>query len=446
MKPADYAQLAIYVGSLLLLTPLLGSYMARALSGRIKLGQGLEKALYRLGGIDESEGQNWRDYLKSVLLFNFIGFVFLFVLQLVQANLPLNPNKLANVRWDLALNTAISFMTNTNWQSYSGETTLSYLTQMLGLTVQNFLSAATGIAVFLAFTRGLINRAGNALGNFWVDLVRSVLYILLPLSLLVALLLVGQGVVQTFTANKEITTLQGVKQILPLGPVASQVAIKQLGTNGGGYYGANSTHPLENPTPLSNFLQMLSLLLIPAGLTYTYGIMIKNKKHGWLLFLIMFLIWSGGLALSLWSEYSGAKMPVVTALEGQEVRFGVTNSLIWATATTAASNGSVNAMHSSLSPLAGAVALFNMMLGEIVFGGVGSGLYGMLLFVMMTVFLAGLMVGRTPEYLGKKLEQNEIKMVIVAILLPSLVVLLGAGLSCVLPIALAGLSNKGRTV
>ncbi len=273
--------------------------------------------------------------------------------------------------------------------------------------------------------------------------VRSLVYILIPLAVAAAIVLTGQGVVQTFASYKEITTLEGAKQTLPLGPVASQVAIKQLGTNGGGYFGANSAHPFENPTPLSNFLEMLAILLIPAALTYTYGIMIKNRKHGWLLFIIMLLIWGGGLAISLWSEYSSAAVPVVTALEGQETRFGVTNSLIWATATTAASNGSVNTMHSSLSPLAGGVALFNMMLGEIVFGGVGAGMYGMFLFVLLTVFLAGLMVGRTPEYLGKKIEQNEIKMVILAILLPSAVVLIGGGLSCVLPVALAGLANKG---
>jgi potassium-transporting ATPase potassium-binding subunit len=443
MRPADYAQIAFYLGSLLILTPLLGAYMARALTGKVRIGQRLEKLIYRLSGVVETEELSWAEYLKAVLIFNFFGLVFLFILQIIQANLPLNPFQLTNVRWDLALNTAISFMTNTNWQSYSGETTLSYLTQMLGLTAQNFLSAATGIAVFLAFTRGLTNRSVAALGNFWVDLTRSLIYILIPLSLILAVVLSGQGVVQTFSSYKEITTLQGAKQVLPLGPVASQVAIKQLGTNGGGYFGANSTHPFENPTPLSNFLQMLSLLLIPAALTYTYGIMIKNKKHGWLLFLVMLLVWGGGLAISLWSEYSTAGTATITALEGQEMRFGVTNSLIWATATTAASNGSVNAMHSSLSPLAGGVALFNMMLGEIIFGGVGSGLYGMLLFVLLTVFLAGLMVGRTPEYLGKKIEQNEIKMVILAILLPSVFVLIGAALSCVLPLALAGLANKG---
>lgn len=443
MTLADLAQIGIYIASLLILTPMLGFYMANVFEGKIKIGQRSEKTIYRICGIDENKDMDWLDYTKAVLFFNLLGFIFLFVVQIIQAKLPLNPFNLPNVKWDLAFNTAVSFMTNTNWQSYSGETTLSYLTQMLGLTVQNFLSAATGIAVFLAFTRGLINRSVSTLGNFWVDIVRSLVYILIPLSIIVAIILTGQGAVQTFAPYKEITTLQGAKQILPLGPAASQVAIKQLGTNGGGYFGANSTHPFENPTPISNFLEMLLILLIPAALTYTYGIMIKNRKHGWLLFIIMLLIWGGGLAISLWSEYSNAAVPIVTALEGQETRFGVTNSLIWATATTAASNGSVNAMHSSLSPLAGGIALFNMMLGEIIYGGVGSGMYGMLLFVLLTVFLAGLMVGRTPEYLGKKIEQNEIKMVILAVLLPSAVVLIGGGLSCVLPFALAGLANKG---
>ncbi|MDD5382618.1 MAG: potassium-transporting ATPase subunit KdpA [Candidatus Margulisbacteria bacterium] len=443
MKITDFIQIGIYIAVLVFLTPLLGTYMARVFEGRIRAGQWLEKSIYRVCGIDENEEMDWLDYTKAVLFFNLLGFIFLFLVQIFQSYLPLNLYRLPNVPWDLAFNTAMSFMTNTNWQSYSGETTLSYLTQMLGLTVQNFLSAATGIAVFLALVRGLTNRSVSALGNFWVNTVHSLVYILIPLSIIVAILLASQGVVQTFNPYKEIKSLQGEKIVLPLGPAASQIAIKQLGTNGGGYFGANSTHPFENPTPLSNFLEMLSILLIPAALTYTYGVLIKNKKHGWLLFIVMMLLWGGGLAVSLWSEYSSAAVPLVTALEGQETRFGVTNSLIWATATTAASNGSVNAMHSSLSPLAGGVALFNMMLGEIVFGGVGAGMYGMLLFVLMTVFLAGLMVGRTPEYLGKKIEQNEIKMVILAILLPSVVVLIGAGFSCVLPVALASLGNKG---
>jgi K+-transporting ATPase ATPase A chain len=447
MKTLDFLQVLIYLFALILFTPVLGSYMASVFEGRKTFARQLlgwiEKAVYRSSGIDENESMDFIGYTKALIYFNLFGFIFLFTLQMFQHRLPLNPYHLPGVKWDLAFNTAVSFVTNTNWQAYSGEVTLSYLTQMLGLTVQNFLSAATGIAVFLAFTRGLINRSASSLGNFWVDCVRSLVYVLIPLAIILSLLLAGQGVVQTFSPYKEITTLQGTKQVLPLGPAASQIAIKQLGTNGGGFFGANSAHPFENPTPFSNFLQMLSILLIPAALTYTYGSMVRNKKHGWLLFTVMLIVFAGGLALSLWSEYSSAHVPIVSALEGQEVRFGVTNSVIWSMATTVASNGSVNAMVSSLSPIAGGVALFNMMLGEIIFGGVGSGMYGMLLHVMLTVFLAGLMVGRTPEYLGKKIEGNEIKMVILGIVLPSVFVLVGSAVSCVLPIALASLGNKG---
>ena len=447
MRLADYAQVFLYIGILIALTPLLGSYMAAVFEGRKTFMSAVcgpvESTLYKLCGIDGKEEMGFMDYMKAVLWFNFFGFITLFILQMVQKFLPLNPYHLPNVGWDLSFNTAMSFTTNTNWQAYSGENTLSYLTQMIGLCVHNFTSAATGIAVFLAFTRGLINRSVSSLGNFWTDLVRSTVYVLLPLSIILAILLTGQGVVQTFAPYKHITTLQGADQILPVGPAASQIAIKQLGTNGGGFFGVNSAHPYENPTPFSNFLEMLSLLLIPAGLAYTYGVMIKNKKHGWLLFFVMLLIFAGGLALALWSEYSSAVPKVVTALEGQEVRFGVTNSVIWSVATTAVSNGSVNAMISSLSPIAGGVALFNLMLGEIIFGGVGSGMYGMLLHVMLTVFLAGLMVGRTPEYLGKKIEGNEIKMVILGILIPSVFILFGSAISCVLPIALSSLGNHG---
>ena len=447
MAAYDLIQILIFVLSLVILTPVLGSYMANVFEGKktilSPLFSWLERSIYRLCGIDERQSMGWVDYTKALLFFNVLGFVFLFVIQLLQSHLPLNPQKLPNVSWDTAFNTAVSFMTNTNWQSYAGETTMSYLVQMIGLTVQNFLSAATGIAVFLALTRGIVNRSVSGIGNFWVDTVRSLVYVFIPLSIVVSLILVSQGVVQTFSPYKDIVTLQGEKQTLPLGPVASQISIKQLGTNGGGYFNANSAHPYENPTPFTNFIEMLSILLIPAALTYTYGVLIKNKRHGWLLFFVMLFIWVAGLGIALYSEYSSAKVPIVTALEGQETRFGVVNSIIWMTATTAASNGSVNAMHSSLSPMAGGVALFNMMLGEIVFGGVGAGLYGMIIFVLLTVFLAGLMVGRTPEYMGKKIEKDEIKMVILAILLPSAFILIGGGISCALPIALASLANKG---
>jgi len=443
MKVNDYVQVILFCLVLIALTPPLGAYIANVFTGKKTFASPvlgwLETLLYRLCGIDQNEEMDWKVYTKALLFFNLLGFLFLFALQLAQKYLPLNPANLPNVAWDTAFNTAVSFVTNTNWQSYAGETTMSYLTQMLGLTVQNFLSAATGITVFLALTRGLVAKSKSSLGNFWVDMVRSLVYLLLPLSIILAVVLNAQGVVQTFSPYKEITTLQGAKQTLPLGPAASQVAIKQLGTNGGGFFNANSAHPFENPTPLSNFLEMLAILLIPAALIYAYGIMIDNRKHGWLLFFVMFALFAIGLGVALASEYS---IPG-DIHEGMETRFGITNSVIWATATTAASNGSVNAMHSSLSPLAGGVAMFNMMLGEVVFGGVGAGLYGMLHIVLLTVFLAGLMVGRTPEYLGKKIERKEVQMVILSILLPAAAILIGAGAACVLPTALTSILNKG---
>jgi potassium-transporting ATPase potassium-binding subunit len=448
MATNDIMQIIVFITALIMLTPICGSYMAYVFSGRRKILNNIfgwmEKGIYKLCRIDPSEEMNWRKYAGAVLIFNALGFLGVFFLQIAQSKLPLNPQKLSGVPWVLAFNTAVSFMTNTNWQSYAGEATLSYLTQMLGLTVQNFLSAATGIAVFLALTRGIVRKTTNTIGNFWADITRSVIYVLLPLSIVVAFILVSQGVVQTLNHYSEATTLEGAKQIIPLGPAASQIAIKQLGTNGGGFFNANGAHPFENPTPLSNFLEMLSILLIPAALAYAYGIMVKNKRHGWIIFAVMFSLWFSGLALSLYAEYMGNPLLGNAAwLEGKETRFGVVNSVLWSTSTTVASNGSVNAMHSSLSPLAGGVAMFNMMLGEIVFGGVGSGMYGMLLFILLAIFLAGLMVGRTPEYLGKKIEAKEIQMTIVGILAPSAVILVGAGVAAVLPAALSSLANKG---
>jgi K+-transporting ATPase ATPase A chain len=316
---------------------------------------------------------------------------------------------------------------------------------MLALAVQNFVSAAYAIGVFLALVRGITRKSTDLLGNFWADLVRSTIYVLLPISLVLAFVLVSQGVVQTFSANREITTLEGAKQTIPLGPAASQIAIKQLGTNGGGFFNANSAHPFENPTPMSNFLEMLALLMIPAGLVYSYGIMIKDKKHAWVLYAVMLVIWAGGLAVALYSEHDAAARLYhgMSLMEGKETRFGVTNSALWAVSTTVVSNGSVNAMHSSLSPLAGGVAMFNMHLGEIVFGGVGSGMYGMLFFVIMTVFLAGLMVGRTPEYMGKKIEKREVQMAMIGILGPGALMLIGTAVACSLPAGLSSLSAKG---
>lgn len=344
----------------------------------------------------------------------------------------------------LAFNTAISFMTNTNWQAYSGEAALSYFSQMFGLTFQNFVSAATGIGAFLALVRGLNRHSTTGLGNFWADLVRGTLYVLLPLCLILAVVLVSQGVVQNFDSYKTATTLEGTEQVLPMGPAASQVAIKQLGTNGGGFFGVNSTHPFENPTPLSNFLQLFAILIIPSALTYTFGLLVGDRRQGWAIFAAMFVLFIAGFGLSWWAEAQHNPVSGLTLnMEGKEQRFGVMNSVLWSTATTDASNGSVNAMHDSLSPIAGGVAMFNMMLGEIIFGGAGAGLYGMLMYVIVTVFIAGLMVGRTPEYLGKKIETHEIRLAIIVLIVPSAVILLGTAAACLYPTALASLANNG---
>jgi K+-transporting ATPase ATPase A chain len=393
--------------------------------------------------VDESE-MDWRRYSVAVLIFNVIGIVFVYLVQVLQHRLPLNPGGLPAVTWHSAINTAISFVTNTNWQGYSGETTMSAFTQMIALAVQNFLSAATGMAVAVALMRGMTRKTTTNLGNFWSDLVRGTVYILLPFSIVFSLILAREGVVQTFAPNVEITTLEGGKQTIPLGPAASQIAIKQLGTNGGGFFNANSAFPFENPTPLTNWFEMLAILLLPAGFALSFGEFAGSRRQGWALFAAMFVILVAALGVSLWSEFAGhPAFPGVPWMEGKETRFGITNSVIWSVFTTAASNGSVNAMHSSLTPGAGGVALFLIMLGEIVFGGLGSGLYGMLLFAVLTVFIAGLMVGRTPEYLGKKIEAREIQMAILAILLPSAVVLIGTAIAVVIPAGLSSLSSSG---
>ncbi|HEY4786858.1 MAG TPA: potassium-transporting ATPase subunit KdpA, partial [Bacteroidales bacterium] len=397
----EIIQILLYVVALIALTPILGGFMAKVFMGekhalRPVFGW-MENLVYRFSGIDINEENDWKIYTLGLLLFNFFGFLVVFLLQMLQAYLPLNPQHLPNVSWHLSFNTAVSFMTNTNWQSYSGETTLGYLVQMLGLTVQNFVSAATGIAVILALVRGLTRKTTEKVGNFWVDLTRSTIYVLLPLSIIFAVLLVGQGVVQNFRPYETAHTLQGAQQVIPMGPAASQIAIKQLGTNGGGFFNANSAHPFENPTPFSNFLEMLAILLIPASLTYTYGKFVGSKRQGWTIFTVMFILFAAGLTISLYSEYGhNAVLHVAGNMEGKETRFGVTNSVLWSVATTGASNGSVNAMHDSLTPLSGMVAMFNLMLGEIIFGGVGAGMYGMVVFILLTVFIAGLMVGRTP--------------------------------------------------
>lgn len=448
MNYTDLAQIFLFVIVLVILTPPLGAFMARVFEGEktflTPVFGWLERLTYKIAGVEEREEMNWKDYAKALLYFNFIGFLAVFLFQLFQSSLPLNPQHLPNVSWHSALNTAVSFMTNTNWQGYAGETTMSYLSQMLGLGVQNFVSAATGVAVFLALVRGITKRSGSTLGNFWTDLTRTIVYILLPLSFLLAVVLVGQGVVQTFSSYTDATTLEGAKQTIPLGPAASQIAIKQLGTNGGGFFNANGTVPFENPTPLANFLEMLAILLIPSALTFTYGRLVKSQSQGWTLFAVMMSVWLFSLAGSMASEYiHNPVFQQAGMMEGKEVRFGVVNSLIWSTVTTVASNGSVNAMHSSLSPLAGGLAMFNIMMGEVIFGGVGAGMYGMLLFVLLTVFLSGLMVGRSPEYMGKRIEAGEIQMVILGILAPCAMILLGSALSAVLPAGLSSLANKG---
>jgi potassium-transporting ATPase potassium-binding subunit len=447
MKSNDLLQLALYIGALIILTPIFGTYIAGVCSNKKHILQSAlgwaERGIYKICGIDQSEEMNWKQYTGALLIFNALGFLAVFLLQVLQSYLPLNPQNLANVSWHSSLNTAISFMTNTNWQGYAGETTMSYLTQMLGLCVQNFLSAATGIAVFLALTRGIIRKTTDLIGNFWRDIVKSTIYILLPLSIILAVVLIGQGVVQSFSNYKDVTTIEGLRQTIPLGPAASQIAIKQLGTNGGGFFNANSAHPFENPTPISNFLEMLSILLLPAALVFAFGKMTGDRRHGRIIFMVMLVLWLAGLGISLFSEFRGNPVDGGLSLEGKETRFGVTNSVIWSTATSAASNGSVNAMHDSLTPLAGGVALFNIMLGEIIFGGVGAGMYGMLLFILLTVFLAGLMVGRTPEYFGKKIEAREMQMTLLAILAQCAAILVGAGFALILPAGLTSLANKG---
>ncbi len=448
MKAHDILQIVIYLVALIALTPVLGAYIAKVYGGEKHLMQPvfgwLEKLVYRFLSVKEKREDDWKRYTFDLLLFNFFGFLVVFLLQVTQQWLPLNPQKLPAVRWDLALNTAVSFMTNTNWQSYAGETTLSYLAQMAGLAVQNFMSAATGIAVLLALVRGITRKTASTVGNFWADITKTTLYILLPFCIFLSVIIAGQGVVQNFRRYTEVTTLQGAKQMIPGGPAASQIAIKQLGTNGGGFFNTNSAHPFENPTPFSNFLEMLSILLIASALTYTYGKMTGSLKEGRALFTTMLFLFLAGLAVSLWSEYhTSVYLHHPALMEGKETRFGVANSVLWSVVTTDASNGSVNAMHDSLSPISGMISMFNIMLGEIIFGGVGSGLYGMLVFVILTVFIAGLMVGRTPEYMGKKIGAFEVKMSILAILAPAFVILVFSAVACILPSGLAGVSNPG---
>jgi K+-transporting ATPase ATPase A chain len=408
----------------------------------------IEIGLYRMAGVDETREQHWINYTIAMLLFNLFGFLAVFALQRLQDVLPLNPAGMSAVAPDLSFNTAVSFATNTNWQNYGGESTMSYLTQMMALTTQNFVSAATGIALLIALIRAFARASANTVGNFWVDLTRCTLYILLPIALIGALLLVWQGVPQNMGPYVDATTLEGAKQTLSQGPAASQIAIKQLGTNGGGFWNANSSVPYENPTPLSNFLEMLFILLIPAALTATFGRMVRDERQGWAIYAAMSIIFLAGVAVTYWAEGAGNSQFAALGLdpanmEGKEVRFGIANSSLWAVATTAASNGSVNAMHDSFTPLGGMIPIIMMQLGEIVYGGVGSGLYGMLLMVIVAVFVAGLMVGRTPEYLGKKIEAKEVKMAMLAILILPLSMLGFAAAAVLLPFGLSSIQDAG---
>lgn len=463
-------QIMVYTVILVALAIPLGKYMAKVFSGeKVFLSpiiRPIEKFLYKLLKIDEEKGMTWKLYAGSVLMFNLLGFLGVYLLQVLQKYLPLNPEGIQNVSTDLAFNTAASFTTNTNWQSYSGESQLSYLTQMLGLTVQNFLSAAVGIAVLVAVIRGFMKRRSKDIGNFWVDLTKSLLYILLPLSIVVSLFLVSQGVVQNFNKYQEVKLIDPYTledgtvidtQIIPGGPAASQIAIKQLGTNGGGFFGVNSAHPLENPTLASNVVEVISILLIAVALCFTFGYMVKDKKQGRAIFLAMFIIYAfclisvgaleqkatpqieqnGIVDINYSDTQAGGNM------EGKEVRFGIASSSFWAVTTTAASNGSVNSMHDSYTPLGGGITMLLIQLGEVIFGGVGCGLYGMLAFVIMTVFIAGLMVGRTPEYLGKKIEPFEMKKAALVVIATPLIVVIGTAIVCKIPAIQESLNSSG---
>ena len=488
MNANGYFQIVFYFAVLLLMAKPLGVYMADVYEGRssvLRFGGPFERLLYRMAGIDPEKEMRWTQYALASLWFTLAGLVVVYVLQRLQVWLPLNPQGMAAVSPDSSFNTAVSFVTNTNWQGYGGESTMSYLTQMLALTVQNFVSAALGMAVVVAMIRAFARQGVDTLGNFWVDMTRGTLYILLPLSTVLALALVSQGVVQTFSEYKTVPLVESVeydtpkldaagqplkddkgnavvdkatqkKQVIAVGPVASQVAIKQLGTNGGGFFNTNSAHPFENPTPLANFLELLAILLIPAALCHTFGRMVNDKRQGRALLTAMTLVFAALLAVCVAAEQVGN--PVLTQagadqaasalqsggnMEGKEVRFGIANSALWVTATTAASNGSVNAMHDSLTPIGGLVPLWLIQIGEVIFGGVGSGLYGMLIYAIVAVFVAGLMIGRTPEYLGKKIEAYDIKMASIAVLVPVFTTLAGTAIGVLADAGKAGVANPG---
>lgn len=469
MTSHTVVSMLLFLVALVALAVPVGRYMARVYQGELgfsrKVFGPIEHLFYRAGGVKPDEDMPWPRYAAAVLVFNVIGLLLVYALQRLQHVLPLNPTGMGAVTPEVAFNTAVSFASNTNWQAYAGEATMSHLTQMLALTVQNFVSAATGMAVMIALVRGFTRKEARGVGNFWVDLTRGVLYVLLPLSLALALFLVSQGVVQTFTGSVSATLVEPLKsaegksaieQIIALGPVASQIAIKQLGTNGGGFFNVNSAHPFENPTPLANLAEVLAILLLPAALCFTFGALVKDKRQGWALFaamLVIFVPLMVGTAIAeqvgnpafpaLGVDTGASELSSGGNMEGKELRFGIADSAIWATATTAASNGSVNAMHDSFTPLGGIFPMWLMQLGEIVFGGAGSGLYGMIAYAIVAVFIAGLMVGRTPEYLGKKIEAFEMKMASLVILLPAASVLIGTAIASVHPTGVGAVANPG---
>lgn len=459
MSAQGWLALSSFFAVLVVLAWPLGRWIARAMGGGFALGSRIEAPLYRVAGVRPDAEMGWLQYALAILVFNLIGLVAVYALQRLQGVLPLNPQGFGAVSPDSSFNTAVSFVSNTNWQGYGGETTMSTLTQMLGLAVQNFLSAATGIAVVVALIRGFARHGAAGVGNAWVDLTRATLWVLMPLAFVMALLLVQQGVVQNFDAYKEVQTVEAgssARQTLPMGPAASQIAIKQLGTNGGGFFNANSAHPFENPTPLSDFVQVVAILLIPAALCFTFGSMVGDRRQGWAIFAAMSALFLASTVAVMAFEQQGN--PQLAALgvdqsasatqpggnmEGKELRFGIVRSALWASVTTAASNGSVNSMHDSYTPLGGLIPMLNMQLGEVVFGGVGSGLYGMLVFAILAVFIAGLMIGRTPEYLGKKIEAFEMKMASIVILVPPLLVLAGTAIAVMADAGRAGIANPG---
>ncbi|HEY2854245.1 MAG TPA: potassium-transporting ATPase subunit KdpA [Gemmatimonadaceae bacterium] len=457
MTVNGWLQILFFCVSVLVVAKPLGLYLVRVYNGTYRWLAPLERVIYRMCGVDAQEDQHWTRYAGAMLLFSAASMLLTYVVLRLQRMLPLNPQHLPAVVARQAFETSASFTTNTNWQSYVGETTMSYFSQMSQLAFHNFISAAVGMAVAVAFVRGIARRSAGRLGNFWVDLTRGTLYILLPFSLVVALIFVQQGVIQNIRPYLEITTLEGAKQTIAMGPVASQEAIKQLGTNGGGFFNANAAHPFENPTPWSNFWSMLTIFMIPSALTYLLGRMVKNQKHGWAVWAAMFVLFFGGVWMAYWAEARGNPIHAARGIdvagavaghsagnmEGKEVRFGIANSALYATVTTDASCGAVNAMHDSFTPLGGLVPLVNIQLGEVVFGGVGAGLYGMLVMVVLTVFIAGLMVGRTPEYLGKKIQAREVQVAMLYILVFPAAILTMTAISVLLPAGLKGLNNAG---